>query len=249
MRRAITGSVVSIHLALVAWMLCAPAFQFALPKPKLVVRMVAPSQPPQVKVSSQPAPAPLAAVVEEEKVVEQPAPQKVEKVAPAAPPVAKPKAVAKAKAAPAVKPKPKAKSVVTPPPAANVPHQLLQQLEESLAKIESSPAKSQRKKALHTLPTITLATSEEQIGDTGFQESIAAYLHQALSLPEHGEVKIELTLRSNGTVAKVIVLRSESEKNKKYLETNLPALQFPVLDGMFSNKKQQTFILTFCSEI
>jgi outer membrane biosynthesis protein TonB len=72
---------------------------------------------------------------------------------------------------------------------------------------------------------------------------IIAYLHESLHLPEYGEVKIQLTVREDGSVAKLDVLKAESAKNKAYLEQNLPLLKFPVLE-----RKEQTFLLTFCNE-
>lgn len=77
----------------------------------------------------------------------------------------------------------------------------------------------------------------------GPPDEVISFLHGALHLPDFGEVKIELTLGDNGVVNKVVVLKSESAKNKAYLEKQLPLLKFP------KDMKSQTLILTFCNEI
>ncbi len=78
----------------------------------------------------------------------------------------------------------------------------------------------------------------------GPQDEFISFLHGALHLPDFGEVKIELTL-TDGVVSKVVVLNSESAKNKAYLEKQLPLLKFPPRDDL----KSRTLILTFCNEI
>ena len=74
-------------------------------------------------------------------------------------------------------------------------------------------------------------------------------LHENLHLPDFGEVKLQLTLSQDGKVLKVVVLNTESEKNKSYLELQLPKMRFPRLEDPFANKSQHTFVLTFCNEL
>jgi hypothetical protein len=74
-------------------------------------------------------------------------------------------------------------------------------------------------------------------------------LHSSLHLPDFGAVKIELTLRQDGTVAKLKVLKTESEKNKQYLETHLVRLTFPYLKGAYAKQGEFTFVLNFCNEL
>ena len=78
----------------------------------------------------------------------------------------------------------------------------------------------------------------------GPQDEFISFLHGALHLPDFGEVKIELTFM-DGAVSKVVVLKSESSKNKAYLEKQLPLLKFPPREDL----KSRTLILTFCNEI
>ena len=72
---------------------------------------------------------------------------------------------------------------------------------------------------------------------------LAGFLHDALHLPEYGEVKMEITVRPDGSVASVKVLEAQSSKNKSYLEKSLPLLLLPTYD-----KNMRTFVLTFCNE-
>ena len=86
--------------------------------------------------------------------------------------------------------------------------------------------------------------SEQQ----SYTDTLISHLHESLSLPDFGEVKIQLSLRQDGSVVKVIVLKARNEKNRQYLESNLPHLKFPRFDGAWANKKEYTFVLTFCNE-
>ena len=130
--------------------------------------------------------------------------------------------------------------VSTPPRAPRVPKQLLQELEESIAKID------QKRDKLYTGKEIPQPTRALHIDETeaDFVRMLTEHLEQSLHLPDFGEVKIALTLQENGTVIKVVVLKVESEKNRRYLEAHLPLLKFPHL-----KQKQNTFILTFCNEV
>lgn len=154
--------------------------------------------------------------------------------------------------------KPPAKK--TPPPAdrAKISDSLLQELEQSIAKIEKNDKPQSVKKSpagVKPLAPIALqidsaATDESSADDSAndYTDILVGHLHSLLSLPDYGEVKIQLSLRQDGTVVKLIVLKTQSEKNKQYLESNLPLLKFPRFEGAYANKKEYTFILTFCNE-
>lgn len=95
------------------------------------------------------------------------------------------------------------------------------------------------------LPSLRFQTDEIP---WDYTQSLMQTLHHSLTLPEFGEVKIQLTLHQDGRVVKVIVMHAESRQNREYLEKNLPYLQFPSFTGDLSSKKESTFILTFCNE-
>lgn len=151
-----------------------------------------------------------------------------------------------------------------PPPQKSLPAEnrakisdsLLKELEESIAKIEnksdkqiiSSKAPSVQKAAAPIVLQIDQGMeANNTAGD--YTDALISHLHRSLSLPEYGEVKIQLSLRQDGTVAKIIVLKTENEKNRIYLENNLLNLRFPHFAGAFANKKEYTFFLTFCNEL
>ncbi len=77
---------------------------------------------------------------------------------------------------------------------------------------------------------------------------LAHFLKTALELPEHGEVKLELTINKGGQVLRVHVLQAASEKNRRYLERKLPLLNFPPFNEELKNENIHTFTLTFCNQ-
>jgi hypothetical protein len=143
---------------------------------------------------------------------------------------------------------------------AKISDSLLKELEESISKIEN---KSDKEIAGKTIPprdkalapvslqidTPSYEFSNETKGSSDYTDVLVSHLHQSLRLPDYGEVKIQLSLRQDGTVCRIIVLKAQSEKNKQYLESRLPQLKFPPFDGAYVNKKEYTFILTFCNEL
>lgn len=143
-----------------------------------------------------------------------------------------------------------AKKTSIPLNRAKISDSLLKELEDSIAKIENKSSKVSTGKALAPIPLqIDIAPSENfEEGQSPYTEGLVNHLHQYLRLPDYGEVKIQLSLRQDGTVVKVIVLKSQSEKNKQYLESHLPRLKFSRFDDADANKKEYTFILTFCNE-
>lgn len=169
--------------------------------------------------------------------------------------VAKPKAEIKKE--PAVADKTLSKSK-TPPvkkteqSRAKISDSLLKELEESIAKIDGKPDKTPTKPK--QLIPITLQidnliedASSDQV-DVNYADILVNQLHAFLSLPEYGEVKIQLSLRQDGSVVRLVVLKTQNEKNKRYLESALPRIKFPRFEGAYANKKEYTFILTFCNE-
>lgn len=148
-----------------------------------------------------------------------------------------------------------------PPPQnrAKISDSLLKELDEGIAKIEnkSNQAPANKKnsfpnKAIAPIPLQIDIPSNERLsfeeGQSDYADILVNHLHQYLSLPDYGEVKIQLSLRQDGTVAKVVVLKTQSEKNKQHLENTLPLLKFPRFEGGYANKKEYAFILTFCNE-
>ncbi len=138
-----------------------------------------------------------------------------------------------------------------------ISEQLRKELEASIAKIEEKKqtlAQKQQPASSQTFTPIQLHIDSIESGSStdmnlNYPNLMIGYLRQSLHLPEFGEVKIQLTLRQDGSVAKLVVLNTESEKNGRYLEESLPHLKFPSFNGSFAKKKEHTFVLTFCNEI
>ena len=139
----------------------------------------------------------------------------------------------------------KGKSKKTP----KAPDKVWKEIDEALAKIDNKVYSKPQSKL--DVPKVK-GSSPSQIPFLDFdgdderneEEALASFLHTSLNLPEFGEVKIQMTIKKDGTVARLSVLQAESRKNKAYLEKHLPLLRFPlILD------KEKTFTLTFCNEI
>jgi len=170
----------------------------------------------------------------------------------------KPSAPSKPSSPTAKKSAPPAATAIRPAPKKNsgpvVSSELVQQLQESIAKIDQKSHKESPKEILPApnLPTPKwvpqLKIDEESGGEESlFVTTLVQCLQEALNLPEVGEVKVELTLKRDGSFVQMKVLRSESERNKKFLEQELKKLTFPPFDGNLKNEKEHAFIITFCN--
>jgi colicin import membrane protein len=87
---------------------------------------------------------------------------------------------------------------------------------------------------------------EPSSADEDFVLSLIGYLQGYLQLPDVGEVQIQLTLRKDGKVENMKVIKAESEKNRKYLEENLPKLSFPAI--YLDKTASRSFLFTFCNK-
>lgn len=138
---------------------------------------------------------------------------------------------------------------------------LLNKAKENLAKMSetrdkistsssSSLAATTLPKALGDLQVDALPLGE--MGSTGewgakeisYSDEVASRLKMALRLPDYGAVKIRLTLDRTGKVVKVETVQSESNKNKAYVESKIPALLFPSFGQRFQGVSQNTFVIT-----
>jgi colicin import membrane protein len=139
-----------------------------------------------------------------------------------------------------------------------IPAELVKQLQESIAKIEKKPDKyhSAQKFVLPEKPTPfadidSSSSSSENRHDflTGVKEEVIQQLHLALHLPDFGEVKVQLSLSENGSVQTVKVLKSASQRNREYLEKELPRLSFACMALHKLSAKERTFIISFHNEM
>lgn len=136
-----------------------------------------------------------------------------------------------------------------------IPSSLLQELEEGIAKIESLSPLPKEKQGKGSIPalnplqcdTITPSKKENVQDSTSYTDLLVNTMRSMLSLPEYGEVKLQLTLRQDGTVVKIVVLNSQSKQNARYLEMILPSVVFPKFGNGPNTDQEQTFLLTFCN--
>jgi len=124
------------------------------------------------------------------------------------------------------------------------------ELEERIAKIEAKRATMTNKSDWKAPQKVEVSSPTASLEKEGKQESYAdfliSYLQHHLQLPDIGEVKIQVYVDRNGNLEKMTVIQAESEKNKRYLQAQLPKMTFPPLEG--ETLSSQSFILTFCHE-
>ena len=222
----------------------------AVPEP--VVEPVAVAEPPPPPPKPKPVPPkPKPVPVEKPKVMEKPKPV-VEKPRPV---IEKPKPVVEKPKPVVVKPKPavaKPKPVVSAPPAPPKPKpkqnsELANLIEKSLSKIEKSEKPKKSSKSITSSPLLS-ATLEGALDQKSYEKLLINYLREQLELPEPHEVNLELTLLSDGAFCKVKILRSSSEKNRSYMEEQLPAAHFPSFVAYFPDESKRSFTITFKSQ-
>ncbi len=266
-KRSIRITVLSIHALFLLFLWFGPLStpQRKAHKP-LIVKMITPKSPAisqratAVAATPRPQASAAAAVPKVETQTKPPAPSQAAAIPPKPqkPPtetktVKKEAAVADKRIAKKAAPKPAEQR-------SKISDALLKELEESIAKIEDKSDKGRVKKSTASKARVPLSISlqidrldldSSSSGDSGerdYADFLIGHLRESLHLPDYGEVKMELTLRQDGSVASLRVLHTESDKNKRYLESNLPLLRFPRFTGAGTKKREQTYILTFCNE-
>lgn len=83
------------------------------------------------------------------------------------------------------------------------------------------------------------------VKESSYSDEIAFRLKKNLMLPDYGAVKVKLTLDRTGKVIKVEIMQSESKKNKTFIESKIPSIQFPPFGQQFQGMTQNTFVITF----
>jgi hypothetical protein len=127
---------------------------------------------------------------------------------------------------------------------------LLQNLEESIAKIDGKRDNSTAKTDLVLPISVDFSrevVEEEQL-EVAYQERLVDELKSSLKLPGCGNVTVKLTLAKNGNVLGVQIVHGASDINKEYLSSMLTVMNFPPFEGSLRQYNEQTFLLTFCSD-
>lgn len=139
-----------------------------------------------------------------------------------------------------------------------ISEELVQQLQESIAKIEKKTDKYRGEETFvlpeKLTPTSTVTSSNSYSENAedyilGVKEELMQQLHMALHLPDYGEVKVQLQLSENGNVLSVKILKAASQKNRDYLEKELPCLSFSSIALYKLPAKERIFVISFHNEI
>ena len=124
--------------------------------------------------------------------------------------------------------------------------QLLRQIEESIAKIESKTDNFVPRNEVELPKTVDFSLPfEEGEGDVIYQDILVRHLKENLRLPGFGKVTLKLSLQKNGGVTNIEVIQTESDKNRNYLSDSLKTLSFPPFQGDLDDFDEQTFLITF----
>jgi len=128
-----------------------------------------------------------------------------------------------------------------------IPAHLLQELQESIAKIDQSSHKESPKNNPKTPIAIPTLHIERGNGEdkAAYANELVACLKRNLVLPEVGEVKIELLLQNSGSLKSFRVLSSQSERNQRFLEAELSKIRYPSFTGSLKSEKEHPFVITF----
>lgn len=224
------------------------------PRNRVVVRtkFEAPASPKLLKldhpisllIPSPPTAEPIASVEPEP-----PKPAVVKPIESKTPPKLTPKA--SKQPAPVTKPKTTAKPIVKkeqPKKEQPNPNQqkLISMMQQSLNRLETGGAQ-ERHTAQSSRATIGALASEALSFEAKYEEELVIYLESLLSLPEKGDVKLKLTLKREGNVQKIDILKTTSESNKKYVESTLIPCCFPSFGSHFKGEIAHTFTITLVS--
>lgn len=88
------------------------------------------------------------------------------------------------------------------------------------------------------------ATSSWSASEMRYSDEVAYRLKSSLRLPDYGAVTIKLTLDRSGKVVRCETVKSESAKNRAYVEEKVPSIHFSPLGSHFQGAPQATFSIT-----
>ncbi len=206
---------------------------------KIVVQTVKlrDSPPKTVVAKEKPAPPKSKTVVAKEK----PAPPKPKTV------------VVKAKPTPTKPQKVVAAKKQSKPKVDDKKMKLLKAAQESIAKIDRRSdkleAKSSGQQSIGRVEKLSVTASANlSNSDSAYRDQLASRLRTLLQLPDYGEVELKLSLDRAGKVLKLLIVRTESEINKTYVEEALPQLSFSSFGKSFGSQSSHTFHITLTNE-
>lgn len=99
-----------------------------------------------------------------------------------------------------------------------------------------------------SLPSINLATTQEDILPLRYQSEIIVALQEQLIFPEFGRVDLWVRIDRQGKILDYKIRYSESERNSRYLEQELSRVSLPPRsDPSFAKEKTCELSLTLCN--
>lgn len=133
---------------------------------------------------------------------------------------------------------------------------------ESISKIQQQLSKIETK-SLKNIPTVEIPnplanmaietmngidSTSSSSKEAYYRDRLANRLKMSLTLPEHGEVVIHLTLNRSGTVLRLQIVSSVNPSNRSYIERTIPSMVFSDFGNDFKGESQHTFIVALRSE-
>jgi len=222
MKKRILYSVMAAHLVMIFWMVMWTPVKKEKPKSLKIHTVIKTPPPPLLKE----------AIVQAKTV---PKPVSV------SPPVKK-------KAPAPVPPKKVATTAKQTKKTTPVSQELQKQLQESIAKFSENSHKECPKATLEVPKHITRLEMDAGVAteENAFAAALIECLQQTLKLPERGAVKVELTLKQDGTFVNLHVSDAQSQRNAFFLEEQLPMIHYPRFTGSLKQEKEHTFVISFC---
>jgi len=137
----------------------------------------------------------------------------------------------------------------------NSKKKLLKKLQASLASIsEEGPFKSSHKKEMQN-PSEIEALQIDQIKsrssfiDRSYETILINKLKSSLVLPDFGQLRLSLTLNSDGSIFSYKILNSENHLNSNYIEKALKNITFLPFNKSFASQEQHTFSIVLNNQI
>jgi len=95
----------------------------------------------------------------------------------------------------------------------------------------------------------SLASNATSTSRDSYEDELTQRLRMELRLPEHGEVRIALTLSRDGQVKSVEVFDTQSAANRKYVQNMVPALHFSGFGKHFPDQEARRFVLVLTNDL
>jgi colicin import membrane protein len=132
---------------------------------------------------------------------------------------------------------------------------LLEKASQSLAKIEKIQHNSTKKEVdsikveSNLKQPSPLSEKKEVYGITLYTDEISSRLKLLLKLPEYGSVTVKLTLKRNGEVKEVDIIKTLSDLNADYIKKCLSTIRFPGFGTAFERAEEHTFEIILENEV